>query len=316
VGQGISNQSSALHAESQATPNYTINPLSNRRIEIGKSKWTEFMDEGGWINHNGGLTRIALEQLQSSGTEGGEEVEQITQDYEQHTSNENDRIEILTPTINFSTGAKGTETQILNDLLFVNKPSGMLCVPGRGPDKADCLTSRVQAMVGPEAKPCHRLDRDTSGIVVFGLTPEAHSEVSQQFQNRQTTKTYMTLVAGHPVEKRGLLSWPIGKQLTEEGHNRWVIGGEKPRDSTTKWRVNQMFDVEGAKFSRVELRPLTGRGHQLRLHMAAMGNPILGDTLHSPPYIATASPRMCLHAHRLQFNFMGCIVAAESMAPF
>jgi tRNA pseudouridine32 synthase/23S rRNA pseudouridine746 synthase len=212
---------------------------------------------------------------------------------------------------------------IQQQLLFVHKPSGLHCVPSRN-NSEPCLSSRVAEMY-PGAKPCHRLDRDTSGIVIFGRTADAHRDISMQFEARTTSKTYMALVAGHPPETTNNnngdhheINMPIGKQKTEEGFNRWVLGGEKPREAVTHWRVDAMFTdaVTGAKFSRVELTPLTGRGHQLRLHMKAIGCPILGDTLHGEGEVATCSPRLCLHAQKVQVDWNGLRLEAESVTPF
>jgi tRNA pseudouridine32 synthase/23S rRNA pseudouridine746 synthase len=214
-------------------------------------------------------------------------------------------------------------------LLFVNKPSGLHCVPPQDLS-LDSLSSLVSssllqqdshdhddAATKAKAKPCHRLERDTSGLVIFGLTGDAHRDVSKQFEARTTTKTYMALIAGNPCTDKGVIDLPIGKLKTTEGFNRWVIGGEKARDAVTKWRVVQNFtDADtGAKFSRVELEPKTGRGHQLRLHMKAIGHPILGDTLHGEGGVASCSPRLCLHALKVQVDWNGQRLQAESVAP-
>ena len=115
-----------------------------------------------------------------------------------------------------------------------------------------------------------------------------------------------------------MVELPIGKFQTNEGYNRWVIGGEKPRDAVTTWRVDATFtDADtGATFSRVELEPKTGRGHQLRLHMKAIGHPILGDTLHGEGGVVFCSPRLCLHALKVQVDWNGQRLQAESVAPF
>lgn len=156
------------------------------------------------------------------------------------------------------------------------------------------------------------------GIVIFGLSADPHREISKQFEARTTSKTYMALIAGHPKEEYGRINKPIGKEKTKEGFHRWTIGGEKPRQAITEWRVDTLFtDADtGAKFSRVELKPLTGRGHQLRLHMKALGCPILGDTIHGEGGVATCSPRLCLHAQKLQVDWNGMRLKAESVTPF
>ena len=208
------------------------------------------------------------------------------------------------------------EARLLNEqLLFVNKPSGMNCVPARDPS-INSLTSQISSIHGENIKPCHRLDRDTSGIVVFGLSEDAHRDVSKQFEARTTCKTYVALVEGHPRQDHGMINLPIGKIQTEEGFNRWMIGGDKQREAITEWRVDKRFSIAGAKFSRVLLSPKTGRGHQLRLHMKSMGNPILGDTIHGEGTVAVCSPRLCLHAYKLRLNWNGVRLEAESVTPF
>jgi tRNA pseudouridine32 synthase/23S rRNA pseudouridine746 synthase len=213
-----------------------------------------------------------------------------------------------------------TEVKLLRQqLLFVNKPSGLHCVPPRDLS-FDCLSSQVSASSShaQNAKPCHRLDRDTSGLVIFGMNADAHRIISQQFEARTTTKTYIALIAGIPKTDEGMVELPIGKFQTEEGYNRWVIGGDKPRDAVTTWRVDATFTdaMTGATFSRVELQPKTGRGHQLRLHMKAIGHPILGDALHGEGGVAFCSPRLCLHALKVQVDWNGQRLQAESVAPF
>lgn len=212
------------------------------------------------------------------------------------------------------------------ELLFVHKPSGLHCVPPRivtQPSLATMIKSQYQKKA--TVKPCHRLDRDTSGLVVFGLTPETHTAVSRQFEERTTSKSYLALVAGHPSKDSGTVDIGIGKRKSSEGFNRWVtLTGDvdedadilKPREAVTKWKVQKRFSVNGATFARVELEPQTGRGHQLRLHMKAIGHPLLGDTLHAPTAVARCAPRLCLHAHRLQVDWQDMRLEATSAPPF
>ena len=136
--------------------------------------------------------------------------------------------------------------------MFVNKPSGLNCVPARDPS-IDSLSYQISSIYGENVKPCHRLDRDTSGIVVFGLAPESHRYVSKQFEARAATKTYVALIAGHPEQDHGVIDLPIGKMKTEEGFNRWTIGGEKPRRAVTEWNVDERFS--NGKRSLVESDP-------------------------------------------------------------
>lgn len=191
------------------------------------------------------------------------------------------------------------EVRTEGSALFVNKPSGILSVPGIGPDKADSLVTRVIASY-PTAKICHRLDFDTSGIMIFALDAKTHRDLSKQFEKKSVKKTYVALVDGHLQKDSGRVDLAIGKELTQEGYNRWVIGGTKQRNAVTDYEVLDRFEsTDGHKYSRVLIKPLTGRGHQIRLHMTAIGHPLLGDTLHAPKTIAYAAPRLCLHAQSL-----------------
>ena len=180
-------------------------------------------------------------------------------------------------------------------------------------------------------RPCHRLDYDTSGIVVVALSPHAQRCGQVAFEERLADKTYVAMVAGHVVDDAGVVEYAIGKVRDESGgYNRWACDcdatlgddGEQVehlqfiegslRAARTEWRVSARLEGEvesespspsaavRAKYTRVELKPKTGRGHQLRLHMAAMGHPILGDELHAPREVADAAQRLCLHAETLR----------------
>jgi len=301
------------------------NPVTKRMINLGGPTFNEFMKKGTWVQHQGTLKRLDLQTLRDyqqgiSSNGNKSRFYDAKSDHERTT----DEWYCITPSVlveaqdERSAASYQADSNILlrEQLLFVNKPSGLHCVPPRDLS-TNSLSSQV-ATLYRNAKPCHRLDRDTSGIVVFGLTPEAHRDVSKQFELRTISKTYTALIAGHPNKDHGMIDMPIGKQKTKEGFNRWTIGGEKPRGAITKWRVDKTFsDADtGAKFSRVELEPKTGRGHQLRLHMKAMGCPILGDTIHGEDGVAACSPRLCLHALKLQVNLNGLRLECESVAPF
>jgi hypothetical protein len=251
-------------SKSSAMPTI-LNPISKRKIHIGGPKYTELIKEGGWVQHHGTLERIdfkmlSLHQQRGSSSLTNEDkktdlslVESFTQPTSVDNENEiGDEWYSITPSVlrasSTSTNAtkdttesavvmdeKNTE-QLRRDLLFVNKPSGLHCVPSRA--LSDSLAAQIMLSY-PGGKPCHRLDRDTSGIVLFGLTKEGHRDVSMQFEARTTSKTYVALVSGHPDKERGLVNLPIGKRKTEEGFNRWTIGGEKPRESITEWIVGK-----------------------------------------------------------------------------
>jgi tRNA pseudouridine32 synthase/23S rRNA pseudouridine746 synthase len=181
-----------------------------------------------------------------------------------------------------------------HEVVLVDKPSGLLSVPGKGPDLGDCLLARVQA-VFPTALLVHRLDRDTSGVMVFALTPHAQRHLGLQFENRQTKKTYVARVWGEIAEKTGTVDLP----LIVDWPNRplQMVDHENGRPAVTDWRVVRAGEGE----TRVRLMPRTGRSHQLRVHMLAIGHPILGD----PFYASDAArdyPRLMLHSETLQFR--------------
>jgi tRNA pseudouridine32 synthase/23S rRNA pseudouridine746 synthase len=320
------------------SPPTVQNPITKRKIHLGGPTFNDFLKQGMWVQHEGTLQRLDLEALReyqqsSSLTATGQSDVKDISPYREGSNQEISMHEwhCITPSVvlvgskdeNKSIAtANSLETAEANlnllghQLVFVNKPSGLNCVPSRDLS-IESLSSQV-SLLYRNAKPCHRLDRDTSGLVLFGLTPDAHRDISKQFEARTTSKTYTALIAGHPIQEDGIVDMPIGKQKTIEGFNRWVIGGDKPREAVTTWRLDETFTdaSTGAKFSRVELEPKTGRGHQLRLHMKAIGHPILGDTLHGEGGVASCSPRLCLHALKLRVDWNGLRLEAESVAPF
>ena len=181
-----------------------------------------------------------------------------------------------------------------HELLLVNKPSGLLSVPGRGPLLADCLISRIQADY-PTALLVHRLDRDTSGVMVFALSPHAQRHLGLQFEKRQTQKTYVARVWGRMVEQSGTVDLPI--IVDWPNRPRQMICHETGRAAQTDWQVIK----SGPQETRVKLSPKTGRSHQLRVHMLALGHPILGDPFYGRPE-SQAAPRLMLHSHRLRLR--------------
>ncbi len=294
-------------------------------------KYTQLIGEGGWVQHQGSLQRIDMEMLARHQQEPDFRDKVTIPPFQEH-SNTEDKWYCITPVVfrtaqaspNTKTKTDTTEPtmadekireKIQSGLLFVNKPSHLNCVPSRS--LSDSLATQVLSS-HPGSKPCHRLDRDTSGIVLFGLTKNAHRDISMQFEARTTSKMYVALVSGRPEKDRGIVNLPIGKQKTKEGFNRWTIGGEKPREAITKWSIDHVFtdDETGAVFTRVKLNPLTGRGHQLRLHMKAIGCPILGDTIHAEGGEAMCVSRLCLHAQKLQVDWNELRLEADSIPPF
>ncbi|MCX8952376.1 RluA family pseudouridine synthase [Ruegeria sp. NA] len=179
-------------------------------------------------------------------------------------------------------------------LIVVNKPSGLLSVPGRGDHLADCLLTRVQAAF-PQALLVHRLDRDTSGVMVFAQTPHAQRHLSMQFEKRQTRKTYIARVWGRMEPKTGTVDLPL--IVDWPNRPRQMVCHDTGKPAVTDWRV---VKHEG-ETSRVRMFPKTGRSHQLRVHMQALGHPILGD-----PFYATGAarefPRLMLHSEELRLK--------------
>ena len=196
------------------------------------------------------------------------------------------------------------------DGIAVDKPAGLLSVPGRGEHLADCLITRVQK-VFPHALLVHRLDRDTSGVMIFGLNPHAQRTLSVQFQERQTKKMYVARVWGVPEEKSGTIDLP----LIVDWPNRplQMVCHETGKPSVTDWRLLK----DQGETSRIRLTPKTGRTHQLRLHMLALGYPILGDPFYGHEQ-SQAYPRMMLHAEELRVKHPenGQSLRVRAKAPF
>jgi len=181
-----------------------------------------------------------------------------------------------------------------HEIVVVNKPSGLLSVPGRGEHLTDCLISRVQA-VFPQALLVHRLDRDTSGVMVFGLTPHAQRSLSMQFEKRTSKKSYIARVDGRIAEKTGTVDLPL--IVDWPNRPRQMVDHENGKEAITNWRVLKASDAE----TRVRLTPKTGRSHQLRVHMLALGHVILGDPLYATG-AAADHPRLMLHSEELRIN--------------
>ena len=177
-------------------------------------------------------------------------------------------------------------------LLAVSKPSGLLSVPGRGEDKQDCLESRIRAQY-PGALTVHRLDMETSGLVLFARTKAAQAALGKLFETRQIDKTYIARVHGHLQGEGGTVNAAMRCDWTNRP--RQMIDPNQGKEAITHWRVL----AREAEATRVELKPQTGRSHQLRVHMLHLGHPIIGDTLYSNP---CADIRLQLHAQSLAFT--------------
>ncbi|MCZ7675006.1 MAG: RluA family pseudouridine synthase [Roseovarius sp.] len=181
-----------------------------------------------------------------------------------------------------------------HEIVVVDKPAGLLSVPGRGAHLADCLLARVVEAF-PMALLVHRLDRDTSGVMVFALSPHAQRHLGLQFEKRQVKKTYVARVAGRLEPREGTVDLPL--IVDWPSRPRQKVCHETGRQAVTEWRVLRATDDE----SRVRLMPRTGRSHQLRVHMLALGHPILGDPLYAEG-AARAHPRLMLHSEELRLR--------------
>jgi len=182
-------------------------------------------------------------------------------------------------------------------LLIFDKPAGLLSVPGRGADKADCMASRVQLRYA-DALVVHRLDMETSGLFLMARGEAMQKTLSGMFEQRQMEKSYLALVAGTPADARGRIDLPLicdwpNRPLQKVDH---VQG--KP--ATTFYEYLKAYPALDA--SLMQLRPITGRSHQLRVHMCALGHPILGDRLYALQDVQKKTSRLMLHAHSLAFT--------------
>jgi tRNA pseudouridine32 synthase/23S rRNA pseudouridine746 synthase len=184
-------------------------------------------------------------------------------------------------------------------LLVLNKPSGLLSVPGLGPDKQDCLSRRVQQR-WPDAMVVHRLDMATSGLILMARGPEMQKALSMAFEKRQVHKRYEAVVLGEPPatpDDQGWshIDWPL--RIDYLNRPRSIIDHERGKSSLTLWRALGPGPWPGT--TRLSLEPRTGRTHQLRVHLMALGHPIVGDPLYAPPEGRALAPRLLLHAGEL-----------------
>lgn len=179
-----------------------------------------------------------------------------------------------------------------DDMLVVDKQSGLLSVPGKDPSLWDCIEYRAR-QTWPSAGMCHRLDKDTSGVLILALNKRAHGRIGSQFEHRQTIKSYIARVAGIVAEDSGLIDLPLATDW--ENKPRQKVDHERGRAAQTEWQVLEREEYA----TRLRLTPLTGRTHQLRVHMKAIGHVILGDAFYADPQALAAAPRLQLHAAEL-----------------
>ena len=190
-----------------------------------------------------------------------------------------------------------------DSLLVADKPPGLLAVPGRGEDKQDCLSSRVQAQ-HPEALVVHRLDMATSGLMLLARSREVQRSMSIAFAAREVHKRYEAVVQGRldmpALAESGWAMIDLPIALDWPARPLRVIDTLLGKPSTTRWRVLAYDPVTDT--TRLLLEPVTGRSHQLRVHMQALGHPILGDALYAPVEVQAAAPRLLLHARELRLT--------------
>lgn len=196
------------------------------------------------------------------------------------------------------------------DFLVFDKPSGLLSVPGRHPALSDSLLTRVQKNY-PQALIVHRLDKDTSGIVLMSRNRKAHAFVAAQFEARTTQKSYVAEVWGRVADEEGLIDLPLA--IDPDNKPRHRVDTEHGKPAQTRWQVIR----RGENTTRLRLFPLTGRTHQLRVHMKALGHVMLGDEFYADGEALSAANRLLLHAEQLSFRRPdGSDVTFTSPVPF
>lgn len=191
-------------------------------------------------------------------------------------------------------------------LVAVNKPGGMLSVPGRGEDKQDCVVARLQQDI-PEIRVVHRLDCHTSGVMLLAVGPDMQRQLSRLFHDREVEKRYVALVHGMVEQNSGCIDIPM--RGDPDNRPRQVIDYLKGKHAQTRWCLLRHETCSNEHLSRLLLRPVTGRTHQLRVHCMALGHPIVGDRIYNDAGPDNAE-RMMLHAEQLEFTHP---VSRESM---
>lgn len=178
-------------------------------------------------------------------------------------------------------------------IMVVNKPSGLLSVPGRQPEHKDSVMTRIQRDY-PAAESVHRLDMATSGVIIVALTKAAERELKRQFREREPAKRYQARVWGHPAAEKGVIDLPLICDWPNRPKQKVCF--ETGKAAQTEYEVLEYRDDNSAS---VQLTPITGRSHQLRVHMLALGHPILGDGFYAHDEARAMAPRLLLHAEML-----------------
>jgi tRNA pseudouridine32 synthase / 23S rRNA pseudouridine746 synthase len=201
-------------------------------------------------------------------------------------------------------------------MLVLDKPAGLLAVPGRGADKQDCLSARVQQHFA-DALVVHRLDMATSGLMLMARGLAAQRTLGQAFEQRLVHKRYVAVVDGlltNTADDWGVIELPIIVDWPRRPLR--IIDTERGKPSTTRWQVLQ--SDAAAHTTRLALEPVTGRSHQLRVHLQALGHAILGDALYASAEVLARAPRLLLHACELTVAHptTGQALHFHSAAPF
>lgn len=198
-------------------------------------------------------------------------------------------------------------------LVVVRKPAGLLSVPGRGPERADCVSARVQQRL-PDALVVHRLDMATSGLLLMARGALAQRLLSVAFAERRVAKRYTAVVAGQLEADHGEVHLPL--VCDWPNRPRQMVDHTRGKPALTRWRV--LARQPEADTTRIELEPVTGRSHQLRVHLQSIGHPIVGDELYAPAPWQHAAPRLLLHACHLAFAhpLSGAALAFDDPAAF
>ena len=198
-------------------------------------------------------------------------------------------------------------------LIVVDKPAGLLAVPGRGADKQDCLAARVQAR-WPDAQVVHRLDMATSGLMLFARGAALQRQLSRDFAERRIAKHYVAVVDGRMPSTEGRIELPLAADWPRRPLQK--VDSAHGKASQTDW---QQLEYDAARqATRLALMPLTGRTHQLRVHLSAIGHAILGDALYAPPELRGRADRLLLHACGLSLAHPlgGHVLQLHSDTPF
>jgi 23S rRNA pseudouridine1911/1915/1917 synthase len=187
-------------------------------------------------------------------------------------------------------------------LAIIEKPAGLVVHPGAGRRHHTLINALLYRFpdlkeIGPEERPgiVHRLDKDTSGLMVVARSQKAYELLQQQFRKKEVEKTYLGLVRGRMPAKKGKISWPLGRHVKHG--ERISVRTKKPREAETYYSVQKEYE----EFSLLEIKPITGRTHQIRVHLAASGHPLAGDTLYGGRKSKPSIPRLFLHASCLSF---------------